>query len=193
MAGHFKMSHGKNSRASGTQLLELAFALPFLAVTLIGIIDFGRAYHVKHILTNAAREGARIAASTQMNNSSCACTSPGSGGWSCTPCSIRVAADAVKEYLTDSGLSAASCINASTSNPVGVTWTYSCSSVVVKFDRGYVIAGGPNGTSILATQVTVTYPYTSSLGQIIKLFVSDSTVSMPTTLTSNSIMQSLVY
>jgi len=45
----------------GTALLEMAFTLPLLLLISIGIIEFGRAFQTWQVLTNAAREGARVA------------------------------------------------------------------------------------------------------------------------------------
>lgn len=45
----------------GTALMEMAFTLPLLLLISIGIIEFGRAFQTWQILTNAAREGARVA------------------------------------------------------------------------------------------------------------------------------------
>ena len=45
----------------GAALLEMAFALPMLLLISIGILEFGRAFQTWQILTNAAREGARVA------------------------------------------------------------------------------------------------------------------------------------
>jgi Flp pilus assembly protein TadG len=45
----------------GAALLEAAITLPMLLLIAVGIFEFGRAYQTWQILTNAAREGARIA------------------------------------------------------------------------------------------------------------------------------------
>jgi Flp pilus assembly protein TadG len=45
----------------GAALLEVALTLPLLLLVAVGIFEFGRAYQTWQILTNAAREGARIA------------------------------------------------------------------------------------------------------------------------------------
>jgi Flp pilus assembly protein TadG len=45
----------------GTALLETALTLPLLLLVAVGIFEFGRAYQTWQVLTNAAREGARIA------------------------------------------------------------------------------------------------------------------------------------
>ena len=45
----------------GAALLEMALALPMMLLVAAGIFEFGRAYQTWQIITNAAREGARIA------------------------------------------------------------------------------------------------------------------------------------
>ena len=49
----------KNER--GQALLEAAVTLPILLLVSVGIFEFGRAYQTWQVLTNAAREGARVA------------------------------------------------------------------------------------------------------------------------------------
>jgi Flp pilus assembly protein TadG len=45
----------------GTALLETAMTLPLLLIVSVGIFEFGRAFQTWQVLTNAAREGARVA------------------------------------------------------------------------------------------------------------------------------------
>ena len=45
----------------GTAILETAMTLPLLLLVTVGIFEFGRAYQTWQVMTNAAREGARIA------------------------------------------------------------------------------------------------------------------------------------
>ena len=45
----------------GTALLEAAVTIPLLLLVSVGIFEFGRAYQTWQVLTNVAREGARIA------------------------------------------------------------------------------------------------------------------------------------
>lgn len=45
----------------GQALLETAMTFPLLLVVSVGIFEFGRAFQTWQILTNAAREGARMA------------------------------------------------------------------------------------------------------------------------------------
>ena len=49
----------KNER--GSALIEVALTLPLLLLVAVGIFEFGRAYQTWQVLTNAAREGARVA------------------------------------------------------------------------------------------------------------------------------------
>ena len=49
---------------SGEALVEMALVLPILLVLSLGMLDFGRAFHAKSILDQAAREGARVAVVT---------------------------------------------------------------------------------------------------------------------------------
>lgn len=46
---------------SGQSLAEFAILLPILMGVVIGIFEFGRAWNIDQVLTNAAREGARLA------------------------------------------------------------------------------------------------------------------------------------
>ena len=45
----------------GAALLETAVTLPIILMICVGIFEFGRAYQTWQVLTNAAREGARVA------------------------------------------------------------------------------------------------------------------------------------
>jgi len=45
---------------TGQSLLEVALTLPLLLLVAVGIFEFGRAYQTWQVVTNAAREGARV-------------------------------------------------------------------------------------------------------------------------------------
>ena len=45
----------------GNALLEAAVTVPIILLISVGIFEFGRAYQTQQVLTNAAREGARMA------------------------------------------------------------------------------------------------------------------------------------
>ena len=52
--------HGRHDER-GSMLLEMAMTLPLLLLVSVAIFELGRAYQTQQILTNAAREGARLA------------------------------------------------------------------------------------------------------------------------------------
>ena len=54
----------KLHRRRGQATVELALVTPLLMVIVIGIFEFGRAWNQKQVITNAARDGARVAALT---------------------------------------------------------------------------------------------------------------------------------
>ena len=167
---------------SGSQLLEFALALPFLLVILVGMIDFGGAYNLKQNLTNAAREGARVAVSNPLTNANC--SDP-------QPCSIEASADAVSQYLTNAGLPA-SCISPTAPSSSGtLTWTYSCNGISLTINRGFVFTS-TGGAAVQGTQVSLTYPVTWSFNRIIGLLVRGAGASLPSTLTTTVVMQNLV-
>lgn len=146
----------------GAELLELAFALPFFLVMIIGIIDFGGAWAAKDEVEGAARSGAR-AAVANFNDT----TNPQCGG----PCSVQVAVNAIvqnidKANLPDCGMNA-SGIAASGS---AFTWSDSAAcpnggTFTITVARAVPLVDGSTGTNanVLATQVTVSYPYTLQL------------------------------
>ena len=55
-------------RDDGAALIEAAFVLPMLLFISIGIIEFGRAFQTWQVVTNAAREGARVAVLPGMSD-----------------------------------------------------------------------------------------------------------------------------
>lgn len=48
-------------REDGAALLEAALTLPIMLLVCVGILEFGRAYQAWQVVTNASREGARVA------------------------------------------------------------------------------------------------------------------------------------
>ena len=59
----------RNKSERGAALIEAAITIPMLLLVAVGIFEFGRAYQTWQILTNAAREGARIAVLSAPSNS----------------------------------------------------------------------------------------------------------------------------
>jgi Flp pilus assembly protein TadG len=46
----------------GAEAVEFALIAPILILVLVGIVEFGRAYHVQSMLSAAARDGVRVMA-----------------------------------------------------------------------------------------------------------------------------------
>jgi Flp pilus assembly protein TadG len=56
---HMRTRLIKNER--GVALIEAAATIPLILMVAVGIFEFGRAYQTWQVVTNAAREGARVA------------------------------------------------------------------------------------------------------------------------------------
>ena len=154
----------------GSELLELGLALPILLVLAVGIIDFSKAYNTKHVMSNAAREAARLIVSTPLSDSSCPSgwqsSSPGSG----TPCPVQSAAKTVANYMTDAGLSAAACLGTqSPTYSTAMTWTFACNNVTLVINKAYQYPNTVTGATIIGTDVKLSYPYTFMFGRVFGL------------------------
>ena len=56
----FLLRQGRPMRSRpGQGLVEFALLLPILLLLLMGILEFARAWNIRHVVTDAAREGAR--------------------------------------------------------------------------------------------------------------------------------------
>jgi Flp pilus assembly protein TadG len=56
--------NAKNRHQRGTALIEFTLVLPLLLVLTVAAVDFGRAFFVKGVVEQAAREGVRMRAVT---------------------------------------------------------------------------------------------------------------------------------
>jgi Flp pilus assembly protein TadG len=167
--------------SEGAQLLEFALAAPFLLVMLVGIFDFGGAYNLKQKLNNAAREGARYAVNQSSNISDINTTSVGAVG------------AVVSNYLTSAGVTKCT-IGSASGGPLNFTFSSAstgCGSFQLEVNRGATITSGSFTYS--ATKVTITYPYTWSIGNIMKLFLRASTLNsaLPATVQTDTTMQNI--
>jgi Flp pilus assembly protein TadG len=152
-------------REKGAELLELALALPFLLLMLLGLLDFGGAWVLKDQLTGAARDGARTAVA-DFNDT----TNPQCSG---TPCSVQAAASAVVASLSNANVDICGLTPSSTSPAAGpaFTWTYTSNACAgsnlpwsIEVERA--VPETVNGTTALSTRVTVSYPYAWNLGNV---------------------------
>jgi Flp pilus assembly protein TadG len=115
------MRRGVDER--GAALLEMAFTLPLLLLVCVGILEFGRAYQTWQVLTNAAREGARVAVLPGINDSA-----------------VR---DRVRQYMTSGQLPKAAtatiAIDRGTTVSIGGAATAGASAVTVTYPFDFVV------------------------------------------------------
>ena len=173
-------------RAEGSQLLELGLSLPIIITVMVAVADFGQAWNLKQKLANAAREGTRIGASAPaFESTNCAIPLASS------PCSVQAAADAMKQYMVNTGLNA-SCItpaSPSSTDSTTSTYTYACNGLSLSITRPYLFTA-TTGAQVMATQVSLTYPYTWNLNRVIGL-LHQGALSLPSTISTNSVMPNL--
>ncbi len=191
------LSNGRPARrglvrgAEGAQLLEFALVLPMLLVIVFGAADFGAAWALKDKLSNAGRDGARIAVS-QTNDLS--------GGGNPPP-SVTAVKDVVANYLTNANVT--TCPD-SVATPWTVAsagtfaWQYTSSATgcgsgafLLKIERGYTYTSGLPAVTIVATRVTLTYPMTWNIGHLMKLMIPTSTLGNSIKITTTAVMQNL--
>ncbi len=185
-----------DSRAA--QIVEFAVALPLLVVLVVGIFDFGFAFGVKQKVSNAAREGARVAASQPTIDLSL--TPAGGCGAPTSICAVR---DVVNNYLAIAKVN--NCgLDGATASPGGSLangWSFSstgtCSDVLtLKIERGYTFSSAlpaPYSTplTVEATRLTLIYPYKWQFNRVMSLVVTGATYSDKTKITIVSVMQNL--
>ena len=102
----------------GAALLETAITIPVILLIAVGIFEFGRAYQTWQVLTNAAREGARIAILAEK-----------------TDADIRAT---VKTYLESGGLqsAAAAVVNVNRTVPMGPN---TASQITINYPFSFIV------------------------------------------------------
>jgi hypothetical protein len=84
LANHNTVRQGRARDERGTALAELAIVMPVLLVLILGMLDFGKAFHEWIDQTHVANEGARLAAVNY-----CPDTTAADGcGWGTTSCPV---------------------------------------------------------------------------------------------------------
>jgi Flp pilus assembly protein TadG len=166
---------------AGTQLLEFALMLPMLLVLAVGAVDFGSGYVLKQKVTNAAREGARIA----VDQSPADLTTP-------MPSTILAVGNAVVNYLDNAGIDVSGIGPPPTKTGVR-EWTYYLGGdAVIVIDRAFTYTEPSSGITIVATRVTVRYPFSWSFAQVIQLLVPSASYSSSFLISSDAVMKNLV-
>ena len=139
------MATVKRASEGGQAIIELALTLPLLLLVVLGVFDFGLMFQRFEVVTNAAREGARLAVLTDQF----------------TPAQARQRA---LDYLAAGGVSGTvvggSCTTTGAAGSI-------CVSVVV--NKGVAITGTP--VTVDEAVSTVEYDHQFSfVGPIITLF-----------------------
>jgi Flp pilus assembly protein TadG len=126
----------------GAALIEMALTFPLLLLVAVGIFEFGRAYQTWQVLTNAAREGARVAVLPNPTDSpdTRVRTYLQIGGLNYDS-SVGVAVDPVTVSLGTGGTASAS----------QVTVTYPFSFIVLQPVVQLVVSGSTTGAPITLT------------------------------------------
>lgn len=171
-----------------SQLLEFAIALPLLVVLVVGIFDFGAAFNLKHQLSNAVREGARVGSSLPMSDIT------GSG----TPFSVVTVLSTVDAYLLRSQINDCGLGSASLSQ-VGVNYSWAANvatgcpgaGLTLTIDRAYVWSPKPNNADVICTHVSITYPYQWRFNSVIQLLVPGATFGGTLPVASEAIMPNM--
>jgi Flp pilus assembly protein TadG len=168
----------------GAQLLEFALVLPLLLVLAVGVVDFGRAWNIRQILNNAAREGARLAASRPS-------LELGSG--SSNPVGNMLICQVVVQYLQHAAVDTsfiAEC-SAGTWDPCTFTATYysdPSNGYGLKIERSVAVPG--TSPTVFGTRVTLKYPYRWTLGfdHVIRLIAPGAQFGNPIAITTDAFM-----
>jgi Flp pilus assembly protein TadG len=103
----------------GAALVEAAMIMPMILLISVGIFEFGRAYQTSQVLTNAAREGARLAVLEGR-----------------TDADVRAR---VNKYVTDGGLISLIDANIQVNRTVPLTGTATASSVTITYPFEFMV------------------------------------------------------
>ena len=122
------LRRGRSAR--GAELIELALVLPILLLMFAGIVDFALMFQRYLVVSNAAREGARIAVLP---------------GYTQTDVQNRVT-DYVRNGTGDYTLSPSAALTVVTIDPPGATPPFPAAQVTVSLTHAYMVDGSGVGT-----------------------------------------------
>lgn len=162
----------------GSALVEFAITLPLLVVFIVGIYDFSGAFNQKQKIGHAAEEGAIVAGAQPMND-----IEAGNGN----PDSLQPVVSVIFNTLAAQNIlplaNQGTCQvpGTVTPGPGPLQWTYmisGCSgsfpgdTLTISINRGLTaaITTLPT-TTIVSTQVVVSYPYHWRFNSVIQLLV----------------------
>jgi len=169
------------------QIVEFALSLPLLVVFVVGIFDFSGALSLKQKLTNAAREGARVAAADPANDL---------GNASGVPVSVVDSFYVVDNYLVSEKINDCGLSTVIPTLTAALTWsstTTGCpggpsASLHLTINRGCVTpqTQGATTTEVINTCVTIQYPYKWRFNSVITLLVPSATYASVTSITTTA-------
>jgi len=182
------------------QLLEFAVSLPLLVVFVVGIFDFSNAFTLKQKLTNAARDGARVAAADPASD----LQSPSTP----VPASVIDAFQVVYNNLAANNINACGLLATGGNAPTttsGLTWTYTGTTncppggLTIIINRGYYFpltgatlpsvtctSQSPGAqTAVIGTCVSIQYAYPWRFGKVASLM--GRTASLPVQITATGV------
>jgi Flp pilus assembly protein TadG len=180
----------KRMNDRGVSLIEFALVLPFFMVFVMGIVEFGRGFNIYHNITNACREGARLAA-TRDNKQ-------------ITLTAANIVRARVVNYMTNVGLQTSpytgtGALDSSTPPAQSATdYIYgSRSGAYLVIDQGEtirqtdtsgnVVLGGIN---YLASRVELRYPYTVPMfSKVIRLLIPSASATGTIYITSSTVIE----
>jgi len=186
--------YARLSSSDAAQIAEFAISVPLLVVFAVSIYDFGNAFGIKYKLVDAVREGARFAANTPTRD----LTNPSAGG---APASVAVVPKIVGNYLTSAGLTDCGLAAATMATAQGaLAWSYSVSGcsgpLTLTINRGATFTTSattlyPQGQTVEATQVTLSYPYQWQFTNVIKLIAPGASYASSSNLVTSAVVQNL--
>ena len=131
----------------GAALLEAAVTVPIILLLSVGIFEFGRAYQTQQVLTNAAREGARVAVIEGT-----------------TDAEVRTR---VQNYLTSGGLKTLSDSQIVISRAVALTPSSTASTVEIDYPFEFMVLN-PVVRLIAPTDSTTGAPITMKAATLMR-------------------------
>ena len=176
------------SEECAAQIVELAVSLPLLVVFVVGIFDFSGAFTLKQKLTNAARDGARVAAAAPANDVG----NPSNP----VPTSVDLAFRVVGNYLEAANINDCGLTPSTSWVQSRLTWTYTATGggcptggLTIAINRGYIFPAtsassstgctsqpsSGNTVNLVGTCVSITYAYKWRFNSVITLLVPGAT------------------
>ncbi len=122
----------RSRRRRGAVIIEAAAVLPVLLILMLGTWEVGRMVQVSQILSNAAREGARLAAGGYVNS---------------VPVTAAQVQQAVRDYMTAAGLPSAAATGATVNLICQATPTWTDPSAALPLDKFQVQVIVPSGAA----------------------------------------------